>query len=800
MEYLSARAVASSDPKTKSRNLPGRRFLYKAEVPGCETVVLCEGQADAESYRQLGQSAWALCGLGSIPERDLATLRSRKAAYLALDADEHGQGPRRERLAEQIGPLSMIVPPGDDESIKDANDWLQAGATPEAVAARLRQASPWIEVLLERFGKTQPHERQEIVRQVTHLLGDLPEELAPVYFQKVQRRLKMGRRELLRLMRNGENDGKDGLPRLAEVRNGCLTLAGEPLGNFRVTIEKELILDDGLNTPEVRYTVSGRLASGEPLPPVELEAGEFAEAAWINKYWGARPITYFPPGKRHLFVRAAQEISLDTMQRERVFTHTGWSMIDGQRSFLTTGGRITAEGFDDRVRVDLDHHLRRYALPVPPSGNALAAALRASLGFLDLGPLRVTAPLWAAMYAAPLTPILPLYSLLWVYGSTQSGKSTLVHLALTHFGQTFIEGRQYHAPTDWMSTGTHLEESMFALKDAPLVIDDFAPQFHSLSESRRQHAAAQRVVRAVGNRSARGRSRKYQKQTLVPRGLVLSTAELPLSGQSTVGRMLYIPIAQGDVLPANGERSRPALDAAQEAAQSGAYAGAMAAYIRYLAEHWEEVEEKAQTIREEALRHIRATHSLQNRLPDYFATLDAAQQIAIGAFLEMGLLSSRTAGDLADRVSEALAGVVASQAEKISAESPVRKFFEALNSLLERGKVYLAPHTRQSNFIPPASAELVGWTKDDKLYLDDRACLAQARIYWAGQGENFDTTTDALRRQISQLPDLLAERGKGYTVSAWLAGKNRRALCISKTAVEKLYGLTLENEAGPSSG
>ena len=71
---------------------------------------------------------------------------------------------------------------------------------------------------------------------------------------------------------------------------------------------------------------------------MEVSAEDFAGLNWINKYWGARPILYIPFGKRHLFVRAAQEVSLAEMERERAFLHTGWTEIDGVRSFLTGSG------------------------------------------------------------------------------------------------------------------------------------------------------------------------------------------------------------------------------------------------------------------------------------------------------------------------------------------------------------------------------------------------------------------------------------------------------------------------------
>ena len=241
------------------------------------------------------------------------------------------------------------------------------------------------------------------------------------------------------------------------------------------------------------------------------------------------------------------------MIRERLFTFTGWVQYEGRRGYLTASGLLTADGLDTNVRVDLGtNNLSHYSLSDPPrEKESQQKAVQATLDFLRVGPRHVTAPLWAAMYAAPLTIFRSLNAVITVYGTTQSGKSTLAHLAQTHFGSGFIQGRDYHAPMDWTSTVTAIEGAMFTTKDAPIIIDDFAPQFASLSEARDMHRKASLVVRSVGNRSARSRSRAdlSQQTTRFPRGLVLMTAENPLVGQSIVGRMVYVPIAPGDVLP-----------------------------------------------------------------------------------------------------------------------------------------------------------------------------------------------------------------------------------------------------------
>ena len=799
--YLSARALNPVEPGDKSRNLPGRRRLYKAEVPGVREVILCEGQTDAESYRQWGFSAWALCGLGQMPETDLRALKQRPVIYLALDGDDEGQK-KKSKLAPALGPLTMLVESFRDA--KDANEFLKNGGTAPVIHTMLRDAIPVIDERLERVKIATPHELQALTGEIMAMLDELPNELKPHYMKRAQRTLGMDRKDLRALM--NETDQLDGdVPILSGVKDGRLHFLGEPLANFTAQITHELVIDDGLNLPEVQYTVAGWLATGEPLRVIDVPAEEFPEMKWIHRYWGARPILYAPRGKYYQVARAMQETSLDDMGRDRVFTHTGWTVINGVRGYLTRSGMITAKGFDGSVRVDLgENNLRYYDLPKPPAGDELAEAVKASLGFLDIGPLRVTAPLWAALYASPLTEIRPLYTVIWLYGPTQSGKSTVGHLALAHFGTGFIEGRQYHAPVDWMSTVTHIEGVMFKVKDAPVIIDDFAPQFQSAADSRRIHKSAHQIVRAVGNRSARGRANRdlSERKTRIPRGMAISTAELPLAGESTVGRMVYVPIVRGEVLPNTGEPPRKELDRAQAQARGGSYAQAMAAYVQWLATNWERASKLYLEIIEESHKLVREG-KMQNRLPDYFATLDSAQQVALTAFSELGLLSAHEAAKIAERNGQAILGVIENQAEKIAAESPVRKFFDALDNLLQRRKVYLEPRSG-ATITPINGAEPVGWYEpgdENIFYLDTSSCMIHVRDFWAQLGEHFDTTRDALHRQFNQISDLLSETGGGNNiqVSKWVtsAGKNKRMIAFCQEKVQALYGVTIRNPSPP---
>jgi len=810
--YFSARALKPVDPNDKSRNLPGDRQVYWALVPGDPNLIIVEGQSDAESLRQLGRSALALCGVGNLSAQEIERVQKRRVVYLALDNDLHKtklnaaeQDKVRKRkanvtrrLCEALGALTMIVP---DLPAKDMNEWLQNGLTLQLLEKHLSNAKPWLDILIDQSKSLSPVELNDTLNMVVGHVSHLPDPLRARYASLIEKKLFIPKRDLKSLMnqREEENGYLD-----SEIRERRLHFKGDPLGNFWARISHELMVDDGLNPPTVRYSIEGGLTSGQTLQPIQVEARAFDKLDWIPDSWGMRPIITLPPGKSYLLVRAIKEVSMESVQREKLYTFTGWHDCDGQRGFLTASGWLGEEGLNDQVRVDLgSNNLRHYALPkeeVEPE-----EAVRATLEFLQLGPRKVTAPLWAAMYAAPLTSLRPLNAVLSVYGTTQSGKSTLSHLALTHFGTGFVQGRDYHAPIDWTSTVTAIEAAMFHAKDVPLVIDDFAPQFSSLAEARAMHKKAHHVVRSVGNRSARGRSRAdlSQQNTRFPRGLVIMTAENPLIGQSIVGRMLYVGVEPGDILPMQGleNNGENKLTVLQRKAQQGLLAHAMKLYLQYLMENWERTSKEYLKLVDKAAQIARQAGSLQNRLPDAYAVLAAGQEMAIRCFEDMQLISWKDAEELIQENNISLLALIQNQSEQIAAESPIRKFFTAIASLLEEEKVYLAPRTQLDGFHPPLHADQIGYydhgTEWKTIYLRTETSLAHAKEFWRGLDENLDIMPDALRRQLRQVDGLLVQVGERQVeVSKFCNRSNQRVLMVDLRRVEQLYGISLIKSEG----
>ena len=786
--YLSGRATFTDAQDRKSRNLHDSRRLYWAIRRQQGPLLVVEGQACAITAYQWGYNAVALCGV-SLSERDVEAIQGHRGVYLILDADAQD---KIDGVADRLGPLTMIV---DDLPAADLNAWLTADTAPgdgEGLQRRLQAARPWIEAAIERASAAPPYQMAERLDHLAMLVSQLPKGNRGQYIRRIctERRLST-KREFNELVaaRGMEAQEEEQEIQPFEIQNGCLIYYGEPLGNWSATITHELTRDDGMNEPEITYTLEGALDSGASLASVEVPAEEFEKMRWLGKLWGARPITYVPPGQSYLLRRGIQEISLGQTKRERVYTFTGWTKIDGQWLYLTTQGGLSTDGLNPDVRVDLGlNNLGRYALPHPPVDPR--PAIDASLRFISLAPLSVTLPLWAAMYAAPLTPIKSLNAVMWVYGTTQSGKSTLSHLALTHFGPSFIDGHEYYAPTDWMSTVTSLENAAFLAKDIPLIIDDYAPAHSGLSEARGMARKAHRMVRSVGNRSARGRARVdlSERKQRPPRGLVIATAENPLIGQSIVGRMIYVPVEKGQVIKTGGPGESD-LDLAQRQAMSGLYAQAMAGYVGWLAARW-------QQLREELPARIQASGRIardlfpsgQARLTDYYGLLIEAIRLALTYADAHGAISGDVEA-LLEVYRFELIKLLHAQSERVAGESPVIKFWSAISDLLAQEKVYFAPRLGES-FAPPERSTLIGWYDKEYVYLLTNAALTQVKAYWQGLDERFDTLTDALRRELWQQEFVAQRDERQYERVTYIRGKSHtRTLWLDADALLERTGI-----------
>ncbi len=802
---FSARAISEIEKGSKSRNLPGPRTIYRADTPlegektFADELIIVEGQADAETVRAWGYPAIALCGVSirdiDDPDSPLHKLKSRSQKtdiYLGLSNDKPGQKAAL-TLAPQLSPLAQILlwPSWEAGQTKsDANMWLtEKEATRSDFEDQLQKSRPYIDLAIENIEYEKNVRKQaEGIEKLAGLVSQLNETQRTIYIRSVglNKHLLISQSDFGRLVTERlEADPPSGI----HIKRNQFYQVNEPLTNFICYIAHELSRNDGENVPDIIYTIQGQLSNEKILRPIDIPASEFDSLSWISGNWGARPIIYVGNGKRHVLLRAIKELGQEQMTREQVYTFTGWHKDKaGKNVFLTMSGALGADGLDETVRVDLPGNLARYNLPLPLYGGDLIEAVQSSLNFLNIAPLSITAPLLSSMVAAPLTPFKSLNAIVWVYGPTQSKKSSLSHLALTHLGEKFIEGRDYKSVKDWTSTRADLEATMFDIKDMPLIIDDYAPQFTDAMESRKQAKAAHYVTRSIGNRSSRGRRRAdmtAQKQ-FIPRGLVMATAEQPLIGQSIVGRMVYVEIEIGSV-------DIDALSQAQ--ADHHHYSQAMSAFISWIARNWEMLEKTLPPQFQEAQEQV--SYPNQDRLTDYYAIQTVALETYITWASEIGAIHHQEAKQLIKSIRLTIEENLDKQSTRISGQSPILKFFEGIETLLSEGRAVL-PDRTNVEYIVPDRAILIGWVDYEKnqVLLITNSALKMVKDHWSRLDERYDTLIDALRREMWQYGFLAEREKRQFEKRKWINtqwGKTgiQRVLVIDAEKVEEEFDIDL---------
>jgi hypothetical protein len=257
-------------------------------------------------------------------------------------------------------------------------------------------------------------------------------------------------------LRAGPYSVRDGrICRDRQTKEGIIT---ESLCNFACRATEQELRDDGLNEPVRNYVIEGTLDDGTSLPVARVAASKFPAMNWTEESWGMRCVVRAGNGTKD-FLREAIKLFSANVRLRRIYTHTGWRKLDNRWIYL--GGSTAGEG-DGNYEIDLGPDLTRYRLPAVADDPV--GAMKLSLKLLNLAPLRITAPLFSAVFRAPLSSSLPMDMSLWLEGRTGSLKSTLAALFLSHFGDF---GR-LTLPAAWASTANVLEKRSFVLKDSTL--------------------------------------------------------------------------------------------------------------------------------------------------------------------------------------------------------------------------------------------------------------------------------------------------------------------------------------------
>lgn len=504
-----------------------------------------------------------------------------------------------------------------------------------------------------------------------------------------------------------------------------------PLTNFCAQIVTDIIADDGAECTRLFEIKAGRNGHMESF---RVPSREFASMNWATERLGAEAMVFPGMGLRDHARAAVQILSLPIPSRT-IYTHTGWRRVKDQWVFLHAGGAIGAED----VEVVLENSLTRYRLDGDPDTSSLAESVRRSLAFLQIAPLCQTWPLLAACYLAPLGEVIALDFVPWVKGDTGWRKSSVAGLVLNHFGSF-----DHHTlPTNFSSTPNAVEALLFAGKDVPVVVDDYAPAPDQRTEHNRD-AVANRLLRGIGDHNPRHRATatgglQGEKR---PRCLPIVTAELDPPGvQSAAARAFLIDWTRDSVH----------LQQLHHAQQSDppAYRQAMAGYICWLAP---QIDRLRRTLPEQvnAIRFsIPASHGR-------IQTTTAKLLLAVRLFLDYAVEVRAIDGAELERHEADAREALYTCAERTGrchiTRKPTLLFLDYLRALLEQGRAFLADRATDTTVETLApNAVKVGWIdeEDALVYLHPTIAHREVNLFSQGASVRFPVSKDKLGEQLN---------------------------------------------------
>jgi hypothetical protein len=523
------------------------------------------------------------------------------------------------------------------------------------------------------------------------------------------------------------------------------------LANYSARIIAETASEPGL---ERFFLIEGSTCDGGPLPQVLVSSSEFTTNDWALAHWGVRARREPGRGIPDLIRAAIQAISFDV---RTIHASVGWILKDGRHVFLHAGGAIGADGLD----VFLDGALNKVRFPDDTS-NAMAG-VQLGLNFLSLAPLPVTVPILATAYGAVLQQFCPFHGVVHLVGPTGSRKTTLVVVAMQHFG-VFDSG----SLLGWASTSAAIETHLYRAKDILTVLDDFAPTSADPSDPMRRRAME--VIRSIGNGTGKQRMRSdmTQRPSQPPRGMILSTGEDLPNHESVRARTFVVPVKQGTV-------NLPALSALQAQVKLLPYATrAFVEWVQRNAE-WlpERLEKRIVDLRTEIVQ-----PDGHARTPEMVAHLLARFEVFTQFAQDIGALdpSHKPGWDAAAR--EALLAGAAEQRDGLRETNTAEVFVSTLRSLLISGEAHLAaPHVRLSEHD-------IGWLDQSAgvVYLEPGAAVRAVQVALQRERRALPVLGRSLWEAIAAAGYIVAHDARHHTVKRHLGQQGARPRVVALNA------------------
>ena len=586
-------------------------------------------------------------------------------------------------------------------------------------------------------------------------------------------------------MSKEKNSNQDSYP--YEIRDNCLYVttvskrgsSTTKVCNFVPRIVSEKTVDDGAVT-EKTLVLSGIHTDGSTLPPVEVNGADLSNFNWLLDKWGAKCI--IEVGQRCKdYLRYYILTTSENAEQLTEYHVTGWKKIDGEWHFLlpheapfgkgscqlklteglqeSSGDTCPATNQIDYPNVTLKGKLRYYC----GERNWSKTDLHTAKLLYTMPPARkeIIHPLLAFAFLTPLNEFLrqagcmPKFTL-FLTGRTGTRKSTIAALILSFFGAF----TSTDLPMSFQDTANSITANAFTLKDVLTCIDDFYPSDNA--EMKKLNTTAQKIMRAYGDRTGRGRMRAdcTLMENRPPQGNAIITGELrPDVGESGIARYFPLELKDGDVNLAY-------LTEYQGEAAQGVYRRTMYAYTEWLKRRFicdDDHEEKFVKRLRELYDYYRSdflSHGVKchGRLPEIVACLMIGMRFFLYFLKENGVIFQDEKDEEIKNFSDLLLRVAAQQAVDIEYEKPANIFVRKLYALMESGDIVLKKKGSPGDYTPSFFSGIVN---SDYLMIHLDSVFPLIKKLCSDSGEAFPYTKNSIMKALVE--EGIAEPGRQST-------------------------------------
>ncbi len=474
-----------------------------------------------------------------------------------------------------------------------------------------------------------------------------------------------------------------------------------PLTNALPVIKEKVSYKDGENTTTKYKLKLELLDNQEKIGGVEIDERELSKLIQVMDSCGTGKIINHEENNDKKMKEVAQTIARVSMKESTIFTHTGFTKINGNTVFLFHNGNIGAD--NENIITDLEYgelKMSRYCM-TNKEFDAKEAFER-ELSLLKVTNPSIIFPLLATTFISPLYTLLqeedihPNYVLL-VLGKTGVLKSSIVAVLLSHFGNFDRD----NFPATFRDTLNTIEKRASVCKDCLFVIDDYKPE----ARETEQEKIMEQIFAMFGDRVGRGRMKPdgTLRKSCSAQGMGIVTGErMPKVPQGRIARAMKVEIKKGDI-------NLDELTKLQQNKEQLAFV--MKKYIKWIIDNDETIRRKSKEI-----LNTYSTTTSHLRTAEYVSILMIGIVFWLDFLEENNAINSTQKEDLKSQAYQTLIEAGNAMTLSIEEENPIEIFFDTISELISTGRIYFTD--KQTGVAENVSSgKHVGYVDDNYYYL-----------------------------------------------------------------------------------